>query len=52
MKRLWNWLKSLFTAEEKERENSDEVKRLMCKRAIYGGVCPHVCDICAWNTLK
>lgn len=46
------WLKSLFVSKEKERENSDEIKREMCKRALQSGVCPHVCDICAWNTLE
>lgn len=50
--KIMHWLKSLFVTKEKERENSDEVKREMCKRALQSGVCPHACDICAWNTLK
>lgn len=32
-----------------KKGNSDEAKREMCKRAIQGNVCPHVCEICAWN---
>lgn len=24
-------------------------KREMCERAIKSKVCPHRCDICAWN---
>ena len=46
------WFKSLFTNEKKSKENSDEIKREMCKRALQSGVCPHACDICAWNTLN
>lgn len=44
------WLKSLFISEKKAKENSDEIKRKMCERAVQGGVCPHNCDICAWDT--
>lgn len=62
MKSIIRWLKSLFVS--KDRENIDEIadkigdviqleiKREMCKRALQSGVCPHACDICAWNTLK
>lgn len=32
-----------------EKRRSDEAKREMCKRAIQGNVCPHSCEICAWN---
>ena len=46
------WFKSLFTGKEEAKENSDETKREMCKRALQSGVCPHDCDRCAWNTLK
>ena len=46
------WFKSLFINEKKAKENSDEVKRKMCERAVQGGVCPHTCDICAWNILN
>ena len=46
------WFKSLFINEKKAKENSDEAKREMCKRAVQSGVCPHTCDICAWNTLN
>lgn len=46
------WFKSLFINEKNVKENSDEVKRKMCERAVQSGVCPHACDICAWNTLK
>ena len=46
------WFKSLFINKEKAEENSDEAKRKMCKRAVQSGVCPHTCDICAWNTLN
>ncbi len=34
------WFKSLFINEKKAKENSDEVKRKMCERAVQGGVCP------------
>ena len=40
-----------FCAAEDFRE-SDEIKREMCKSALQSGVCPHACDICAWNTLE
>lgn len=50
--RIIHWLKSLFVSNEKERENSDKIKREMCKRSLQSGVCPHACDICAWNTLE
>ncbi len=46
------WFKSLFISKEKAKENSDEAKRKMCERAVQSGVCPHTCDICAWNTLN
>lgn len=46
------WLKSLFINEKKAKENSDEANRKMCERAVQSGVCPHTCDICAWNTLN
>ena len=49
--KIMRWLKSLFVSKEKERENSDEIKLEICKRALQSGVCPHACDICAWNTL-
>ena len=45
------WFKSLFINEKKTKDNSDEIKRKMCESAVQGGVCPHNCDICAWNTL-
>ena len=50
--KIVGWFKSLFINEKKAKENSDEAKREMCKRAVQSGVCPHNCDICAWNTLK
>ena len=34
------------------KEVSDESKRDMCGKAIQSGVCPHACDICAWNSIK
>lgn len=46
------WFKSLFINEEKAKKNSDEAKREMCNRAVQSGVCPHTCNICAWNTLN
>lgn len=46
------WFKSFFIDEKKAKENSDEAKRQMCARAIQSGVCPHTCEICAWNTLN
>lgn len=46
------WFKSLFTNEKKAKENSDKAKKEMCKRAVQSGVCPHNCDICAWNILN
>lgn len=36
---------------EAEKRRSDEAKREMCKRAIQSNVCPHTCEICAWNTM-
>jgi len=46
------WFKSLFISKEKSEENSNESKRKMCESAVRSGVCPHTCDICAWNTRK
>lgn len=50
--KIVDWFKSLFINEKKAKENSDETKRKMCERAVQSGVCPHTCDICAWNTLN
>lgn len=46
------WFKFIFINEKKAKENSDNAKRKMCKRAVQSGICPHICDICAWNTLN
>lgn len=51
LERIINWFKGLFCSKKKIQENSDEIKREMCRKAVQGGVCPHACDICAWNTL-
>jgi hypothetical protein len=45
-------LLKLFGRKETPKEVSDENKREMCRRALQSGVCPHTCDICAWNTLR
>ena len=50
--RIINWFRNLFSSKKKIQENSDEIKREMCRKAVQGGVCPHTCDICAWNTLN
>ena len=50
--KIVGWFKSLFISKEKAEKNSNETKREMCKRAVQSGVCPHTCDICAWNTLN
>lgn len=46
------WIKSIFIRKKKAEENSAEIKREMCKKALQSNVCPHDCDICAWNTLE
>lgn len=51
IQRFINWLRTLFISKEKAKENSDKLKREMCKKAVQGGVCSHDCDICAWNIL-
>lgn len=51
VERIINWFKSLFNSKKKTQENSDEIKKEMCRTAVQSGVCPHTCDICAWNTL-
>ena len=51
IQRFINWLRNLFISKEKAKENSDELKREMCNKAVQSGVCPHDCDRCAWNTL-
>ena len=33
-------------------ENWLNTKKEMCKKSIQSGVCPHACDICAWNTFE
>lgn len=50
--KIVSWLKSRFISKKKAKENSDEIKRKMCERAVLGGVCPHCCDKCAWDTLN
>lgn len=52
IERFAGWIKGLFIIEEKRKENSDEIKREMCKKSVKSGVCPEACDICAWNTLR
>lgn len=46
------WIRSLFTNKKKAKDNSDEIKKQMCARAVQSGVCPQNCDICAWNVLN
>ena len=50
--KIVSWFRYLFIGGKKAKDNSDEAKREMCKRAVQGGVCPHTCDTCAWNTLR
>lgn len=52
VERMLNWFKKLFNGKKKTQENSDEIKREMCKKAVLSGVCPKTCDRCAWNTLN
>jgi hypothetical protein len=47
IKKLFGRFKKKDPVEEKRK--SDEAKREMCKRAIQSCVCPHACEICAWN---
>jgi len=49
--KIVDWFKFLFIDEKKAKEDSDKSKRKMCESAVQSGVCPHTCDICAWNTL-
>ena len=54
-----NWFKRLLRKlglikehkidEQKSNELKRELKREMCGRSIYSGVCPEDCEICAWN---
>lgn len=48
IKRITNRFKK--NDEKEEQENSDKMKRDMCWKAIQSGVCPHVCEKCAWKT--
>ena len=50
--KIVSWFKSRFTNKKKAKENSDEIKRKMCERAVLSSVCPHCCDKCAWNILN
>lgn len=52
MRKIIQWIKSLFVIKKKETEISDEAKNEMCLRSLQSGVCPHDCDRCAWNILK
>lgn len=45
-------LLKFFGRKEVPKEVSDANKREMCRRALDSGVCPHNCDLCAWNTLR
>lgn len=49
LERIINWFKGLFGCKKKIQENMDEIKREMCRKAVQSGVCPHTCEICAWN---
>lgn len=43
------------TSKNKQKENKENrVKTIteMCMKSIQSGVCPHACDICAWNILR
>ena len=47
IKKLFSCFKKKDPVEEKKK--SDEAKREMCRKAIQSGVCPHACEICAWD---
>ena len=32
-----------------DEQESNKLKREMCSKSIQSGVCPKVCEICAWN---
>lgn len=44
-------LKKLGIIKEKEisKEESNLIKRELCKSAIDYGMCPKTCECCAWN---
>ena len=50
-----NWFKRLLRKiglikESKfDEQKNNELKREMCSKSIQSGVCPAVCEICAWN---
>ena len=44
--------KKISKKNRKKEENKLKVLDEMCKRSIASGVCPHACDICAWNILR
>ena len=52
IERFVGWIKSIFISEEKRKENSNELKKEMCKKSLQSGVCPKDCDRCAWNTVR
>lgn len=37
---------------KKQTENKTNGIKEMCKKSIQSGVCPHACEICAWNILQ
>ena len=41
-----------YLKKKPKKYNGDEVKKEMCRKSLQSNVCPHACDICAWNTLK
>ena len=47
-KRLLRKLRIIKEPDFDEQE-SNKLKREMCSRSIQSGVCPEVCEICAWN---
>ena len=41
----------LIKTNEFSKSESDAAKLEMCRRAINSNVCPHTCEICAWNVV-
>ena len=42
---ITRFLKRIGLIKEYEVDKAE-----MCRRAVASGVCPHTCEICAWNS--
>lgn len=48
-------LNRIIKQKKVKKENKKNILKIiteMCMKSIQCGVCPHACEICAWNILR